>query len=58
LISATFASSRRKTIIYFVLTATFALLVFRLFQMQIIQQKTYDEKSADNSIKAIEQIPL
>ena len=58
MISGKFASSRRRAIIYFVLTATFALLVFRLFQMQIIQQKTYDEKSADNSIKAIEQIPL
>ncbi len=58
MISGKFASSRRRAIIYFVLTATFALLVFRLFQMQIIQQKSYDEKSADNSIKAIEQIPL
>jgi penicillin-binding protein 2 len=26
--------------------------------MQIVQQQAYDEKSADNSIKAIEQIPL
>lgn len=26
--------------------------------MQIVQQQSYDEKSADNSIKAIEQIPL
>ncbi len=56
--SINFASSKRKTILYFILTATFAILVFRLFQMQIIQQKTYDEKSADNSIKAVEQIPL
>jgi penicillin-binding protein 2 len=26
--------------------------------MQILQQESYEEKSADNSIKAIEQIPL
>lgn len=26
--------------------------------MQIVQQEAYDEKSADNSIKAIEQVPL
>jgi len=58
LTSNNFASSKRKTILYFILTATFAILFFRLFQMQIIQQKSYDEKSADNSIKAIEQIPL
>ena len=56
--SINFASSKRRTIVYVILIATFAILVFRLFQMQIIQQKTYDEKSADNSIKAIEQIPL
>jgi len=34
------------------------MLVTRLFLMQIVQQEAYDEKSADNSIKAIEQIPL
>ncbi len=53
-----FASSSRKTIIYFILIGTFALISFRLFQMQILQQEHYEEKSADNSIKAIEQIPL
>jgi penicillin-binding protein 2 len=36
----------------------FALLIFRLFQMQILNQEAYDEKSAANSIKAIEQTPL
>lgn len=34
------------------------MLVTRLFLMQIVQQQAYDEKSADNSIKAIEQVPL
>jgi penicillin-binding protein 2 len=31
---------------------------FRLFQMQILNQEAYEEKSADNSIKAIEQTPF
>lgn len=53
-----FASSARKSIIYFILIGTFALISFRLFQMQILQQESYEEKSADNSIKPIEQIPL
>ncbi|MDO8549336.1 MAG: penicillin-binding protein 2, partial [Ignavibacteria bacterium] len=53
-----FASSSRRTILYFILIGTFAVISFRLFQMQILQQKSYEEKSADNSIKAIEQIPL
>ena len=53
-----FASPQRKSILYFIIVGIFSLLVFRLFQMQIIQQQVYDEKSANNSIKAIEQIPL
>jgi len=53
-----FASVQRKSIINIVIVGLFSLLVFRLFQMQIIQQELYDEKSANNSIKAIEQIPL
>ena len=56
--SENFASVRRKTIVYSIVVGCFLLFVFRLFQMQIIQYKTYDEKSADNSIKSIEQIPL
>lgn len=53
-----FASSKRRSIVYFILVTTFAILVFRLFQMQIVQQKAYEEKSADNSVKSVEQIPL
>ncbi len=53
-----FGSYKRKTIIFFIISASFALLAFRLFQMQIINHEEYDEKSASNSIKAIEQIPL
>lgn len=53
-----FASTQRRTIVSFVIIGFFSLLVFRLFQMQIIQHEIYDEKSANNSIKAIEQTPL
>ena len=56
--SENFASERRKTIVYAIIVGCTLLLTFRLFQMQIIQHNTYDEKSADNSIKSIEQIPL
>ncbi|HUX61791.1 MAG TPA: penicillin-binding protein 2 [Ignavibacteriaceae bacterium] len=48
----------RKSVIYFIIVAFFALLVLRLFQMQILEYQFYNEKSANNSIKAIEQIPL
>jgi penicillin-binding protein 2 len=34
------------------------LLGFRLFQMQILNQTSYQDKATDNSIKSIEQIPL
>jgi penicillin-binding protein 2 len=53
-----FASTQRKSIVNFVIIGVFSLLVFRLFQMQIVQYEVYDEKSANNSIKAIEQTPL
>jgi len=35
-----------------------AVLGFRLFQMQILNQTSYQDKATDNSIKSIEQIPL
>ena len=53
-----FGSFHRRTIVYFIIVGTFALFGFRLFQMQIVQHKLYDKKSARNSIKAIEQPPL
>lgn len=56
--TSSFGSIQRKSIIFFIITGTFALLGFRLFQMQIINHEEYDEKSASNSIKAIEQTPL
>lgn len=51
-------STQRSAVIYFIILASFFMLITRLFLMQIVQQQAYDEKSADNSIKAIEQIPL
>ena len=53
-----FASISRKTTIYFIVVTTFAIFTFRLIQMQIIEHQAFDEKSASNSIKPIEQIPL
>lgn len=40
------------------LIIVFAVISFRLFQMQILERQSYEEKSADNSIKAIEQMPF
>ncbi len=56
--SESFASVQRKTIIFIILVGTISLLSFRLFQMQIIENVKYSEKAANNSIKAIEEIPL
>ena len=56
--SENFASLNRKSIIYFVVISVFSLLIFRLFQMQVLLHNTYDEKSTSNSVKNIEQTPL
>ncbi len=56
--SESFASFQRKTVIYFIVVGGFALLGFRLFQMQIVEHTSYSEKAANNSIKAVEEIPL
>lgn len=53
-----FASVSRKTILYSIIILVFAIFSVRLFQMQIVNHEIYDEKSAGNSIKPIEQIPL
>ncbi len=53
-----FASVSRKSIVYFVIAGSFALLGFRLFQMQIIENAAYKEKAAENAIKPIEITPL
>lgn len=56
--SVNFASLNRTTVIYGIIVVLFIVLSFRLFQMQILERKTYEEKSANNSIKAIEQTPF
>ncbi len=53
-----FASVSRKSIVYFIIVSAFALLGFRLFQMQIIEHTDYKEKAAENAIKPIEITPL
>ncbi len=53
-----FASIHRKTLISVLIIISAALLGFRLFQMQIINRNAYENKSAENSIKSIEQLPL
>ena len=53
-----FASVSRKSIVYFIIVGCFALLGFRLFQMQIIEHVDYKEKAAENAIKPIEITPL
>lgn len=56
--SDNFASINRRTVISSFIIIIFALLSFRLFQMQIVSRESYEEKSADNSIKGIEQTPF
>lgn len=53
-----FASFNRKTILFGILILIFSIFSLRLFQMQILNHEIYDEKSAGNSVKPIEQIPL
>lgn len=53
-----FASIHRNTIISVVIVVASALLGFRLFQMQILNKTSYQDKSTDNSIKSEELTPL
>lgn len=53
-----FASISRKTILVGMLFTVATVFLLRLIQMQIINHKIYDQQSAGNSIKAIEQIPF
>lgn len=53
-----FASFNRKKILAGVLFSIAIIFSLRLFQMQIINHQIYDEQSAGNSIKSIEQIPF
>ncbi|NNJ53096.1 MAG: penicillin-binding protein 2 [Ignavibacteriaceae bacterium] len=53
-----FGSLKRRAIFYFIITISVTVLGFRLFQMQIVNQKEYETKSSDNSVKSIELDPL
>lgn len=53
-----FGGDYRRTILFYIIVGFFTVLVFQLFQMQIVNHKYYDEKSAENSIKGIVQTPL
>ncbi len=53
-----FASIQRKSIFYFIIVSSFAVLGFRLFQMQIVEHQNYSEQAAQNSVKAVVQNPL
>ncbi|MGE5364692.1 MAG: penicillin-binding protein 2 [Bacteroidota bacterium] len=53
-----FSGDYKRMILFYIIVGFFAVLVFQLFQMQIINHKYYDEKSAENSIKGIVQTPL
>jgi penicillin-binding protein 2 len=48
-----FGSFFRKRILYFIVIGFFAASVIQLFNMQIIQQPKYSEKSDENSVKPI-----
>ncbi|MBE2278964.1 MAG: penicillin-binding protein 2 [Ignavibacteriaceae bacterium] len=48
----------RKSILTFFVTSVFFVFIFRLFYMQIISQQRYEERSSDNSVKAIVQTPF
>ncbi len=56
--SESFASLQRRTIIYFAILISVAVVGFRLFEMQILNNESYELKSSDNSIKQVVISPL
>lgn len=56
--SKNFGTDFRRSVLFYILTGFFVVLLSQLFRMQIIEHQNYDEKSADNSIKGIVQTPL
>jgi len=48
----------RRKIIFVLVVSAFILFAFQLFQMQIVKYDSFNEKSAENSIKEIVQTPL
>lgn len=54
----TLLSSTRKTVLASIILGLFLVYGLKLFQMQIVFNSKFENKSTDNSIKAIEQMPL
>ena len=54
----TLLSSSRKTVLASIILGLFLVYGLKLFQMQIVFNSKFENKSTDNSIKAIEQMPL
>ncbi len=52
------SSDLKRTLLFTVVIGFFTLIVLQLFRMQILNQKFYDVKSAENSIKGLVQSPL
>ncbi len=48
-----FGSADRRRILFFIIVVFFAVSIFQLFRMQILEQVVYKEKSTENSIKKI-----
>ncbi len=48
----------RRRIIFVLVVGVFVIFMFQLFQMQIVKYDSYNDKSAENSIKEIVQTPL
>lgn len=53
-----FGSVTRSGLIYSAFIIVFGLILIRLFTMQIVHHEEFDQRSAGNSIKGIEQVPL
>lgn len=53
-----FSKTQKKSFLIAVIGIVAFLYGMRLFQMQVLENEKYDEKSSSNSIKALEQIPL
>lgn len=53
-----FSKQQKKSFLILIIGITAFIYGIRLFQMQVLDNEKYDEKSSSNSIKALEQIPL
>ncbi len=55
---ADFQSGIRKSVLFGLICGVMVLYAFQLLRLQVFQHAEYDIKSAENSMKAIEEIPL